>query len=48
MIRRGLSPIEDTPFTKTPRYLLLIAKIANKSKIKDTTALDSIQISDEF
>tara|TARA_R110002094_G_scaffold132459_2_gene125335 strand:- start:322 stop:546 length:225 start_codon:yes stop_codon:yes gene_type:complete len=48
MIRRGLLPIEDTVYKTLPLFITGPAKSLIRVKIKDTTALDSIQISDEF
>ena len=48
MIRRGLLPIEDTVYKALPLFITGPAKSLIRVKIKDTTALDSIQISDEF
>ena len=48
MIRRGLLPIEDTVYKTLPLFITGPAKSLIRVKIKDTTALDSVQISDEF
>ena len=48
MIRRGLLTVEDTIFKKEPTILTGPAKSLLRIKIKDTTAIDSLKVSDEF
>ncbi|MDG2430887.1 biosynthetic peptidoglycan transglycosylase [Flavobacterium sp.] len=48
MIRRGLLPIEDTIYKTQPLYITGPAKSLIKVKVRDTTAVDSLGISDEF
>jgi len=48
MIRRGLLTVDDTIFKKEPTILTGPAKSLLRIKIKDTTAIDSLKVSDEF
>ena len=48
MIRRGLLTVEDTIFKKEPTILTGPAKSLLRIKIKDTTVVDSLKVSDEF
>ncbi|GEC70914.1 Transglycosylase [Flavobacterium flevense] len=48
MIRRGLLTADDTIFKKEPTILTGPAKSLLRIKIKDTTAIDSLKVSDEF
>jgi hypothetical protein len=48
MIRRGLLPIEDTIYKTQPLYITGPAKSLIRVKVRDTTAVDSLGISDEF
>ena len=48
MIRRGLLPIEDTIYKSKPLYITGPAKSLIRVRAKDTTAIDSLQLSDEF
>ena len=48
MIRRGLLTVEDTIFKKEPTILTGPAKSLLRIKIKDTTIVDSLKVSDEF
>ncbi|MES2239604.1 MAG: biosynthetic peptidoglycan transglycosylase [Bacteroidota bacterium] len=48
MIRRGLLTVDDTIFKSQPTILTGPARSFLRIKAKDTTALDSIRISDEF
>jgi hypothetical protein len=46
MIRRGLLPIEDTIYKSQPLFITGPAK--SLIKVRDTVAIDSLQLSDEF
>lgn len=48
MIRRGLLTIDDTIFKSQPTILTGPAKSFLRIKVKDTTAIDSLKVSDEF
>ena len=48
MIRRGLLPVEDTIYKSLPLYISGPAKSLIKLRARDTTAVDSLQIIDEF
>ena len=48
MIRRGLLTVEDTIFKKEPTILTGPAKSLLRIKVKDTTVVDSLKVSDEF
>lgn len=48
MIRRGLLTIDDTIYKKTPTVLTGNARSYLKLKVKDTVAVDSLKIDDEF
>ncbi|KDN56554.1 transglycosylase domain-containing protein [Flavobacterium seoulense] len=48
MIKRGLLTIEDTIFKSQPTILTGPARSLLRIKVKDTTVVDSLKISDEF
>jgi hypothetical protein len=48
MIRRGLLPIEDTIYKSQPLFITGPAKSLIRVKVRDTVAIDSLQLSDEF
>ena len=48
MIRRGLLPIEDTIYKSQPLYITGPAKSLIRVKVRDTTAIDSLQLREEF
>jgi hypothetical protein len=48
MIRRGLLPVEDTIYKSLPLSISGPAKSLIKLRARDTTAVDSLQIIDEF
>jgi hypothetical protein len=48
MIKRGLIPIEDTIYKSQPLHITGLAKSLIRVKVRDTVAIDSLQLSDEF
>ncbi|MBX9888635.1 MAG: transglycosylase domain-containing protein [Flavobacteriaceae bacterium] len=48
MIKRGLLPIEDTIYKSQPLYITGPAKSLIKVSARDTTAIDSLDLNDEF
>jgi hypothetical protein len=48
MTKRGLLPIEDTLYKALPLNITGPAKSLIKVKLRDTTAVNSLQSSDEF
>jgi len=48
MIRRGLIPIEDTIYKRLPIVISGPAKSLIRLKVRDTIAVDSLKVSDEF
>tara|TARA_R110000868_G_scaffold152815_3_gene378076 strand:+ start:6968 stop:8929 length:1962 start_codon:yes stop_codon:yes gene_type:complete len=48
MIRRGLIPIEDTIYKRLPIVISGPAKSLIRMRVKDSTAVDSISVKDEF